>query len=155
MLPNTDSIKESLYLFAKKQENSKNQAENKQKVQGVGFEPPTARCHFGFTNEWRCCRCSFSAVFSPFFLFGKTRFCPRDIWQKMIQYMSQKIVNCPHCGKILLKNLWKAKSSINQKIVKCPQCGSMKNWKNAKRYTPTGVIPRYYCRDCGLRFSER
>ena len=41
------------------------------------------------------------------------------------------------------------------KIVKCPQCRSMKNWKDGIRYTPTGEIQRYLCRDCYFRFSEK
>jgi len=36
-------------LFAKKQENSKRLAENKQKVQGVGFEPPVGWRHRQFS----------------------------------------------------------------------------------------------------------
>jgi len=76
-----------------------------------------------------------------------------QVWQEM-NYMDWKIVNCPHCGKILPKDLLKGKDSATRKIVKCPQCGSTKNWKDAKHHTPTGAIQRYYCRDCGLRFSE-
>jgi integrase len=37
---------------------------------------------------------------------------------------------------------------------KCPECSSTQNWKDGIRYTKTGQIQRYICRDCGYRFSE-
>jgi integrase len=37
----------------------------------------------------------------------------------------------------------------------CPRCNSEKVWRDAKRYTRLGdVIQRWYCRDCGRRFSD-
>jgi len=39
-------------------------------------------------------------------------------------------------------------------LPKCPECNSSNNWKDGIRYTNTGQIQRYICRDCGYRFSE-
>ena len=37
----------------------------------------------------------------------------------------------------------------------CPKCNSKKVWRDAKRYTKLGdEIQRWYCRDCGRRFSD-
>jgi integrase len=37
----------------------------------------------------------------------------------------------------------------------CPKCRSNKVWRDAKRYTKLGdEIQRWYCRDCGRRFSD-
>ena len=37
----------------------------------------------------------------------------------------------------------------------CPKCHSKKVWRAAKRYTKLGdEIQRWYCRDCGRRFSD-
>lgn len=37
----------------------------------------------------------------------------------------------------------------------CPHCRSSRVWRDAKRYTPNGLeIQRWYCRDCGVRFSD-
>ena len=37
----------------------------------------------------------------------------------------------------------------------CPKCASKKVWRAAKRYTKLGdEIQRWYCRECGLRFSD-
>lgn len=37
----------------------------------------------------------------------------------------------------------------------CPRCHSKKVWRDAKRYTVLGdEIQRWYCRDCGRRFSD-
>jgi integrase/ribosomal protein L37AE/L43A len=37
----------------------------------------------------------------------------------------------------------------------CPKCDSKKIWRDAKRYTKLGdEIQRWYCRDCGRRFSD-
>ena len=37
----------------------------------------------------------------------------------------------------------------------CPRCGSKKVWRDAKRYTVLGdEIQRWYCCDCGRRFSD-
>lgn len=40
-------------------------------------------------------------------------------------------------------------------LVSCPKCGSKKVWRDAKRYTKLGIeIQRWFCRDCGRRFSD-
>ena len=37
----------------------------------------------------------------------------------------------------------------------CPKCGSRKVWRDAKRFTKLGdEIQRWYCRECGRRFSD-
>ena len=36
----------------------------------------------------------------------------------------------------------------------CPECGSEKSWKDGIRYTTFGIVQRYFCRECGSRFSE-
>jgi hypothetical protein len=38
--------------------------------------------------------------------------------------MNRKIVNCPHCGKILSEDIWKGTNSTIPQTVKYPQCGS-------------------------------
>lgn len=38
-------------------------------------------------------------------------------------------------------------------MVKCPQCNSEKIWKDGIRKTALGDVQRYFCRDCGFRFS--
>jgi DNA-directed RNA polymerase subunit RPC12/RpoP len=65
-----------------------------------------------------------------------------------------KIINCPHCGRALPKEFWHEKSQAYKVIVECPRCSSTRNWKDAKRYSASGVLQRYYCRDCGRRFSK-
>jgi transcription elongation factor Elf1 len=67
--------------------------------------------------------------------------------------MSPKVMNCPHCGRILPEEFWHEKK-VDKPIVICPKCGGTKTWKDAKRYTPAGAIQRYYCRICGHRFSK-
>jgi integrase/predicted RNA-binding Zn-ribbon protein involved in translation (DUF1610 family) len=38
----------------------------------------------------------------------------------------------------------------------CPQCGSNKLWRDGLRYSMFGdKVQRWYCRKCGLRFSDR
>jgi integrase len=37
---------------------------------------------------------------------------------------------------------------------KCPECGSRRVWKAGLRWTSSGQIQRYLCRECGYRFSE-
>ena len=37
----------------------------------------------------------------------------------------------------------------------CPNCHSKRNWKDGIRETTFGLIQRFYCRDCGVRFSEK
>jgi len=41
-----------------------------------------------------------------------------------------------------------------QPPIKCPECNSSNKWKDGIRYTNTGQIQRFICRDCGYRFSE-
>ena len=36
----------------------------------------------------------------------------------------------------------------------CPECNSSNSWKAGIRYTKTGEIQRFLCRDCDYRFSE-
>ncbi|MGB9914726.1 MAG: IS1/IS1595 family N-terminal zinc-binding domain-containing protein [Candidatus Bathyarchaeales archaeon] len=72
-----------------------------------------------------------------------------------MECVSQKVINCPYCGRVLPREFWHEKSQADKRIVKCPRCGSTRTWKDAKRHTSNGVIQRYYCRDCGRRFSER
>jgi len=40
--------------------------------------------------------------------------------------VSQKVKNCPHCGKVLPKAFWHNKEHVAQPTVKCPRCGSHK-----------------------------
>ena len=42
---------------------------------------------------------------------------------------------------------------MNETIIKCPECGSRNHWKDGIRHTRFGEVQRYYCRDCGYRFS--
>jgi transposase-like protein len=66
--------------------------------------------------------------------------------------MVGKIVNCPHCGKIISEDVWNG--SLRLEKVKCIACGSLRTCKDGKRHTASGKIQRYYCKDCGLRFSN-
>ena len=68
--------------------------------------------------------------------------------------VNKKVMNCPHCGKVLPGEFWHEKSQADKPIVKCPRCGSIRNRKDAKRYMPSGAIQRYYCVNCGRRFSK-
>jgi len=69
--------------------------------------------------------------------------------------MGRKIVNCPHCGKILSEDVWKEESSMSQKGVNCPQCGSQRVYKDGFRNTSSGErLQRYLCRECAYRFSR-
>jgi len=45
-------------------------------------------------------------------------------------------------------------SVSHQPSNRCPECRSERVWRDGLRKTETGVIQRYLCRDCGLRFSE-
>jgi DNA-directed RNA polymerase subunit RPC12/RpoP len=67
--------------------------------------------------------------------------------------MIQKVMNCPHCGKILPVAFWHEENQADMRVVRCPRCGSTRNRKDAKRYTASGIFQRYYCVDCGRRFS--
>jgi transposase-like protein len=74
--------------------------------------------------------------------------------------MNRKMLNCPHCGRILpadwveiVTNPNYVKEPLN---VKCPKCQGSKVWKDSRYYTAYGeVIQRYLCRECGIRFSTR
>jgi transposase-like protein len=44
---------------------------------------------------------------------------------------------------------------LKEKTVTCPECGSQRSFKDGIRYTCTGEIQRYICRDCAYRYSER
>ncbi|MEM2969008.1 MAG: hypothetical protein QXP44_04830 [Candidatus Bathyarchaeia archaeon] len=68
--------------------------------------------------------------------------------------MNRKIVNCPYCGKILSEEVWKGTNSTIPQTVKCPQCSGKRLWKDGKRKIASGEVQRYYCRDCGFRFSR-
>jgi hypothetical protein len=37
----------------------------------------------------------------------------------------------------------------------CPNCHSKENWKDGLRETNFGLVQRFKCRDCGVRFSEK
>ena len=65
--------------------------------------------------------------------------------------MEQKVINCPHCGKIISKDALAGKKTAS---VKCPKCGSQRNFKDGMRQTRTGRIQLYRCRNCGYRFSK-
>ena len=41
-----------------------------------------------------------------------------------------------------------------ENTAKCPQCGSERVWKGGVRYTPSGEVQRYLCRECCYRFSR-
>ncbi|MEM1563282.1 MAG: tyrosine-type recombinase/integrase [Candidatus Bathyarchaeia archaeon] len=47
-----------------------------------------------------------------------------------------------------------ASQQAKNKSPACPECGSQKLWKDGIRYTATGQVQRYICRNCGYRFSE-
>ena len=66
--------------------------------------------------------------------------------------MSAKVMNCPHCGRILPKEFWY--EAPRKVIIKCPRCGSTRTIKASKRYTALGAIQRYYCNECGRSFSS-
>src|SRR5665811_2081539 len=55
--------------------------------------------------------------------------------------VGRKIISCPHCGKIIPKDILKAGSI--RKIVTCPECGSQRNYKDGLRYTRNGENQRY------------
>jgi DNA-directed RNA polymerase subunit RPC12/RpoP len=58
--------------------------------------------------------------------------------------LEHKIINCPHCGKIISKD-----DNSERPKVTCPDCGSQRNCKDGKR---NGKVQRYLCRECGYRF---
>ncbi|MGA2681428.1 MAG: hypothetical protein ABSF44_06470 [Candidatus Bathyarchaeia archaeon] len=65
--------------------------------------------------------------------------------------MEPKIIDCPHCGKIIPEYVLKGGSM--RTTVTCPDCGSRRNYKNGMRYTRSGQIQTYVCRHCYRRFS--
>ena len=54
--------------------------------------------------------------------------------------MEQKIINCPHCGKIIPKNI--LNGDLKREIVNCPECGSPRNYKDGLRYTGSFILDR-------------
>jgi len=40
-------------------------------------------------------------------------------------------------------------------MLSCPRCGSKNLWKDGLRHTSSGDIQRYFCKDCGHRFTEK
>ena len=64
--------------------------------------------------------------------------------------MEQKVINCPHCGRIISKAVFSEKKPPS---VKCQMCGSVKSCRDGFRSANSGKIQRYLCRDCGYRFS--
>src|SRR3990170_3545992 len=90
---------------------------------GMGIEPSLSGGHRHFHG--------FFAAFFPFFPSqGKSIGLPRRVWRK-VKKMNRKIVNCPHCGKILSPDIWEEKSSMIQKPA-CPRCHSQRVWKSGK-----------------------
>ncbi|HEX7483005.1 MAG TPA: hypothetical protein VF350_06025 [Candidatus Bathyarchaeia archaeon] len=63
--------------------------------------------------------------------------------------MEQKIINCPHCSKIIPVSILSGDSA--KKVVTRPDCGSRRNCKDGKR---NGKVQCYLCRDCGYRVSR-
>ena len=51
--------------------------------------------------------------------------------------LGQKIVNCPHFGKILSEEAWKGRRLEKRKVV-CPECGSQRNYKDGMRQLVPG-----------------
>ena len=37
----------------------------------------------------------------------------------------------------------------------CPNCHTKRNWKDGTRETTLGTVQRFFCRECGFRFSEK
>jgi integrase len=44
--------------------------------------------------------------------------------------------------------------SRKQSLIICPECKSTKTWKDGFRHVQNRSVQRYYCRDCGFRFSD-
>ncbi len=65
-----------------------------------------------------------------------------------------KVMNCPHCGKVLPKEFWHEPDSMDRPVVKCSQCGSIRNVRDGKECIKSGVFQRYHCIDCGRRFTK-
>lgn len=108
-------------------------------VAGVGLELPVS-----LHNRHRIVVSFRSISLFSFLAF----FVPEQVWQEMTE-MKRKLVNCPHCGKILSEDFLKG---VRKKKVKCPRCGSERNCKDGKA---DWDIQRYLCKDCCTRFSER
>ncbi len=43
---------------------------------------------------------------------------------------------------------------MTEQVPTCPECNSTKTWKDGTRQTEHRKVQRYYCRNCGYRFSE-
>jgi ssDNA-binding Zn-finger/Zn-ribbon topoisomerase 1 len=67
-----------------------------------------------------------------------------------LEIIDQKVINCPHCGKIISMDAFAVKKTLTPK---CPQCSSNKSFKNGFRHTYRGKVQTFLCRDCGYRFS--
>ena len=80
--------------------------------------------------------------------FGCRRFpfAPRPCSRKseMKEQKTEKPLRTPFSAKPIATRLQEA----------CPECGSSRLYKDGLRYTNTGPIQRFLCRDCGYRFTE-
>jgi DNA-directed RNA polymerase subunit RPC12/RpoP len=56
--------------------------------------------------------------------------------------LNQKIINCPHCGKVISTDVLRGKK---QPEVKCPRCSSQRAFKDGLRNMREGSIQRYLC----------
>jgi predicted RNA-binding Zn-ribbon protein involved in translation (DUF1610 family) len=81
---------------------------------------------------------------NPFFLCGAIK------TKNGEKQMGQKIINCPHCGKMISHDVLAKEKTVKPK---CPQCGSGKSFKNGFRRTHSGIVQTFLCRHCGYRFS--
>ena len=66
--------------------------------------------------------------------------------------MNGKVVNCPHCGKILSPDVWQEKTPLPRKP-KCCRCGCPRVWKAGHVNTESGKVQRYECKQCGYQAS--
>ena len=57
-------------------------------------------------------------------------------------------------GKLDLSGRDPAARSPKQSKLTCPECGSSRIVKDGLRYTNQGDIQRFYCKNCGYRFSK-
>ncbi|MBE3115680.1 IS1 family transposase [Candidatus Bathyarchaeota archaeon] len=44
---------------------------------------------------------------------------------------------------------------MSSEKAKCPDCGSDRACRDGSKYTPSGKIQRYLCKDCGRRFPAK
>ena len=66
----------------------------------------------------------------------------------------ENMVECPKCGYYF--NVCSVEEKVPEpveKVVRCPECGSERVYKDGIRYTASGEVQRYLCRDCTYRFS--